>query len=111
MVPFPVGLPADSDGTLLVRVSVQLPTNAGAPTIVEQRIAGGARRMAETAGASRTLWSSRAPLPMIATITGLLVCVWGTYAFVIGQLVAMRRLEAVPATRAFGSSGNVGAPG
>jgi molybdopterin-containing oxidoreductase family membrane subunit len=94
MTPFPVGLPVDAQRELLVRVTVQLPTNPAAPTVVEQKVEGGAPRVAMHARASRALWSSRAPLPMLATIIALLLCVWGTYAFVVGQLVMMRQLKA-----------------
>jgi hypothetical protein len=94
MIPFPVGLPADSHGELLVRVAVQLPTNPAAATVLEQKVQGGVPRVSTKARSSRALWSSRAPLPMLATIIALLACVWGTYAFVVGQLVMMRHLKA-----------------
>lgn len=97
MIPFPAGLPADSHGELLVRVAVQAPTNPAAPTILEQKLTGAVPRTVTKPGASRALWSSRAPLPMLATIIALLACVWGTYAFVVGQLVAMRHLKAADA--------------
>jgi molybdopterin-containing oxidoreductase family membrane subunit len=93
-VPFPVGLPVDSHGELLVRVAVQLPTDPAAATVLEQKVEGGAPRVSTRARTSRALWSSRAPLPMLATIIALLLCVWGTYAFVVGQLVIMRHLKA-----------------
>ena len=94
MIPFPVGLPVDAQGELLVRVAVQLPTNPTAALVLEQKVEGGAPRPATQAPASRALWSSRAPLPMLVTISALLLCVWGTYAFVVGQLVMMRQLKA-----------------
>ena len=92
MIPFPLGLPADSRGELLIRVAVQSSTNPVA-TVLEQKVASGAPRGAARVRSSRALWSSRAPLPMVATITVLLACVWGTYAFVVGQLVIMRHLK------------------
>ena len=94
MIPFPLGLPVDSHGELLVRVAIQSPTNSAAAAVLEQKIPGGAPRVATNARASRALWSSRAPLPMVATIIALLLCVWGTYAFVVGQLILMRHLKA-----------------
>ena len=92
MIRFPVGLPADSQRELLVRVVVQSSTNPAA-TVLEQKVAGNAPRVAEKGRTSRALWSSRAPLAMVATIIALLACVWGTYAFVVGQLVMMRHLK------------------
>lgn len=46
----------------------------------------------QLANAPRALWSSRAPLALIATIIFLLSCVWITYAFVGTQLLAMRHV-------------------
>ena len=92
MIPFPVGLPADQQGELLIRVAVQSSTNPAA-TVIEQKVAGRAPRVAEKGRSPRALWSSRAPLAMVATIIALLACVWGTYAFVVGQLVMMRHLK------------------
>ena len=40
-------------------------------------------------GLPRALWSSRAPLAIVGTIAFLLLCVWGTYGFVVVQLAAM----------------------
>ena len=94
MIPFPLGLPVDAQRELLVRVSVQSPANPAGATVLEQKVEGGAPRAATSARSSRALWSSRAPVPMVATIIALLLCVWGTYAFVVGQLVLMRSLKA-----------------
>ena len=92
MIPFPVDMPGDPEGAFLIRVAVQSSTNLAA-TVLEQKLAGSAARGAVTAQSSRALWSSRAPLAMVATIVGLLACVWGTYAFVVGQLLTMRHLK------------------
>ena len=93
MIPFPVGLPGDAQRELLVRVAVQSPTNPAAATVFDQKIAGGAPRVATQTRASRALWSSQTPFPMLATIIALLLCVWGTYAFVVEQLVMLRHLK------------------
>ena len=91
-VRFPVGLPGDARGELNFRVTVQSPPDLIGPPL-EVKLAGGAARMALTDNVPRALWSSRAPLPMVATIIFLLLCVWLTYAFVAMQLFAMRRLS------------------
>jgi hypothetical protein len=91
-VRFPVGLPGDARGELNFRVTVQSPPDLIGPPL-EVKFAGGAARMALTDNVPRALWSSRAPLPMVATIIFLLLCVWLTYAFVAMQLFAMRRLS------------------
>jgi len=91
-VGFPVGLPGDAHGELKFRVTVQSPSDLVTPPL-EVMLAGGAPRSAWIANAPRALWSSRAPLPLVATIIFLLLCVWITYAFVVIQLVAMRRIK------------------
>jgi hypothetical protein len=91
-VGFPVGLPGDARGELKFRVTIESPLDLVGPPL-EVMLAGGAPRTAWIANAPRALWSSRAPLPMVATIIFLLLCVWITYAFVVIQLLAMRRLK------------------
>ena len=39
----------------------------------------------------RALWSPRAPIPLLVTITGILAVVWGTYAFVVFELVKIKQ--------------------
>ena len=91
-VGFPVGLPGDARGELKFRVTIESPSDLIGPPL-EVVLAGGAPRVAFIDNVPRALWSSRAPLPMVATIIFLLLCVWITYAFVVIQLVAMRRLK------------------
>jgi hypothetical protein len=91
-VGFPVGLPGDARGELKFRVSIESPPDLIGPPL-EVVLAGGAPRVPLIDNVPRALWSSRAPLPMVATIIFLLLCVWITYAFVVIQLVAMRRLK------------------
>lgn len=90
-VGFPVGLPGDARGELNFRVAIQSPSDLIGPPL-EVQLAGGAPRVALTDNVPRALWSSRAPLAMVATIIFLLLCVWLTYAFVVTQLFAMHRL-------------------
>jgi Ni/Fe-hydrogenase subunit HybB-like protein len=91
-VGFPVGLPGDARGELKFRVSIESPSDLIGPPL-EVVLAGGAPRVAFIDNVPRALWSSRAPLPMVATIIFLLLCVWITYAFVVIQLLAMRHLK------------------
>jgi len=44
-----------------------------------------------SAGPPRALWSSRAPVGVIAAISFLLAVVWSTYVFVVRQLVLIKR--------------------
>ena len=38
----------------------------------------------------RALWAPRAPVPLLATITGILVVVWGSYVFVVSQIIKIK---------------------
>ncbi|HSQ29158.1 MAG TPA: NrfD/PsrC family molybdoenzyme membrane anchor subunit [Gemmatimonadaceae bacterium] len=91
-VPFPKGLPGDRAGQLRVLATVQAPAEL-AGTSVTVTMPGGAPTRATTESQPRALWSTRPPLPMIATIFGLLLCVWSTYAFVVGQLIALSHVK------------------
>jgi Ni/Fe-hydrogenase subunit HybB-like protein len=91
-VKFPDNLPGDAKGALTFRAEVQAPEEL-AGVAVEVTLVGGAPARDWSASAPRALWSSRAPLPMVLTICILLLCVWSTYVYVVGQLVAMSRLK------------------
>jgi hypothetical protein len=91
-VGFPVGLPGDARGELKFRVTIESPADLIGPPL-EVVLAGGAPRVPLMDNVPRALWSSRAPLPMVATIIFLLLCVWITYAFVVIQLLAMHRIK------------------
>ena len=91
-VPFPKNLPGDSSGRLRVLATVQSTgelAGSGAATTME----GGTPSRATNDLQPRALWSARPPLPMLATIVALLLCVWSTYAFVVGQLIAMSHVK------------------
>jgi molybdopterin-containing oxidoreductase family membrane subunit len=88
---FPGGLPVDIGGELLFRATLLSPPNLIGPPL-EVTLRGGAPRTAGTAKVPRALWSSQAPLPLIATIVFLLLCVWSTYTFVLVQLFALRHV-------------------
>ena len=87
-VPYPQGLPGNAHGDLDFRVTVlSPPALASAP--VQVTIGGAARSSTAPEDFPRALWSSRAPLAIVGTIAFLLLCVWGTYGFVVVQLAAM----------------------
>ena len=91
-VKFPVGLPSDARGELDFRVTLQSPPEL-VSTPLDVKFAGGSPRARWATNVPRALWSSRAPLAMVATIAFLLLCVWVTYAFVVVQLLEMRRIR------------------
>ena len=90
--PFPTGLPGDSAGRLAVRATVQAPVALEGVT-VQSLLPGGTALHVVSAPEPRALWAERAPLPLLITIAVLVICVWSTYAFVVGQLVAMAHLR------------------
>ncbi|MBI3567072.1 MAG: polysulfide reductase NrfD [Gemmatimonadetes bacterium] len=91
-VAYPKGLPGDAQGVLRFTVATRSPANLAGVT-VQVPIGGGEPQRAPVAEVPRALWSSRAPLPIVATISLLLLCVWTTYAFVVAQLARMYRLQ------------------
>ena len=91
-VAFPKGLPGDASGQLRVLATVQTPADFAGTNVVVT-MPGGAPTRATSESQPRALWSARPPLPMIATIFGLLLCVWSTYAFVVGQLIALSHVK------------------
>jgi len=91
-VAFPKGVPGDSIGRLRVLATVQAPAEL-VGTNATVTMSGGLPTRVTNESQPRALWSARPPLAMIATILGLLLCVWSTYAFVVGQLIAMSHVK------------------
>jgi Ni/Fe-hydrogenase subunit HybB-like protein len=91
-VAYPTGLPGDSHGNLAIGVTLKSPP-AYAGTALNVKLGGAAPLPSFPVDVPRALWSSRAPLAIVGTISFLLLCVWSTYAFVVSQLAAMYRLK------------------
>jgi molybdopterin-containing oxidoreductase family membrane subunit len=92
-VPFPDGLPGDAEGRLQVIAELQSPKEfAGAR--VEAALAGGRIIPPEKDPFPRALWAPRAPLVLVATIFILLGAVWSTYAYVVVQLIQIKKKKA-----------------
>ena len=88
-VKFPVNLPGDAEGSLCVLAEIKDP-----PQYVSQAqalVAGGTPRGTQAVVFPRALWSRHAPLPLLITIGTLIGGVWTTYAFVITQVLAIRK--------------------
>jgi len=89
-VPFPVGLPGDSNGLLQVIAEIKAPkTLAG--TRFQASIEGGRIIPPEKDPFPRALWSPRAPVTLVITLFILLGAVWGTYAYVVFQLTQIKK--------------------
>jgi len=89
-VKFPTGLPGNSAGELSLIAEVKTPPNlAGA--CAEIVSSGGTITPPDPDPFPRSLWSPRAPLPLLVVVFGLVVAVWSTYAYIVFQIVAIRK--------------------
>lgn len=89
-VPFPADLPGDSEGRIQVFAQIKSPPEHAA--ISAQATLDGALKMRTEADPfPRALWSPHAPLGLVLTIFTLLTIVWSTYAFVVVQLIKIKR--------------------
>lgn len=89
-VPFPVGLPGDAQGNLQVIAEIKAPKDF-AGTRFQAPIAGGKIIPPEKDPFPRALWSPRAPVILVATLFILLGAIWGTYAYVVFQLIQIKK--------------------
>jgi len=91
-VPFPEGLPGDNSGQFEAVAKTEGGEKYGAAE-VHTRL-GGAGIVVPTAEPfPHALWSSKPLWPLVTVIVVLLAGVWCTYAFVVSQLIRMRREE------------------
>lgn len=88
---FPGALPGDARGDLRFRVAVLSPDSLAGAT-AEAVMSGGVPVQWSVGESPRALWSTRAPLGVLAGIAVLLLCVWSTYAFTVWQLLKLRGL-------------------
>jgi hypothetical protein len=89
-VPFPSDLPGGPEGRLDVTVRVTAPPSyAGA---LGQATLPGARAVQEVSEPfPRTLWAPQPPVTLVAVIAALVVGVWATYAYVVLQVLRIRK--------------------
>ncbi|MDO8501176.1 MAG: NrfD/PsrC family molybdoenzyme membrane anchor subunit [Gemmatimonadaceae bacterium] len=90
-VAFPTALPGDAKGELTFRVALRSPPELDS-SAADVKLAGAPARPWPSVP-PRALWSSRVPLAIPATFAFLVLCVWSTYAFVVRQLAALRKLK------------------
>ena len=89
-VPFPAGLPGDAQGNLQVIAEIKAPKSL-AGSRFQASIEGGKIIPPEKDPFPRALWSPRAPLTLVITIFVLLGAVWSTYAYVVFQLIQIKK--------------------
>jgi CelD/BcsL family acetyltransferase involved in cellulose biosynthesis len=116
-VPAPEGMASGPGGELVVTAQATLPdaapveaqasTEAAAPSTPAEPVAspaatpsrvidaqftlkGEAKFLQEQEFVPRALWAPRAPVALLATITAILVVVWGSYVFVVSQIIKIK---------------------
>ena len=116
-VPAPEGIASGAGGELKVTAQATLPdappaetqatTEVAAPSTTAEpvalpaatppRIIGaqftfkGETRVLQEQDVPRALWAPRAPVPLLAIVTGILVVVWGSYVFVGSQIIKIKQ--------------------
>lgn len=89
-VALPSTLPTDPDGTYRVSLQVTAPAELAA-VAGEYSLPGAPREAAAPPGDRRELWSRHAPIPLLISLAAILAAVWGTYAFVVRQLLLIKK--------------------
>jgi hypothetical protein len=89
-VKFPTGLPGDATGQLQLVVEVK-PGEQYNRARAEATVGGGRIVPVDPDPFPRALWAPHAPLPIVITICTLLIIVWSTFAFVVSQLLKIRK--------------------
>jgi hypothetical protein len=92
-VPFPEDLPGGVTGALQIIAEVK-PSEKFGSARIEGSFLGGKIVPEVDASLPRALWARRAPLALVIPIVALISGVWLTYAYVIFQIVKLRK-EAV----------------
>ena len=117
-VPLPEGMPSGLAGELKITAHAALPDAAPAETQASTEVAasstlaeavappavtppriidaqftlkGETKILQEQERVPRALWAPRAPVPLLATVTVILVLVWGSYAFVVSQIIKIKQ--------------------
>ena len=88
-VKFPTGLPGSADGSLCIIAQLKEPAQYA--TYSQATLTGGTPNSMEQITFPRALWARRAPWPLLLAIGVPLGGVWITYAFVVAQIIAIRK--------------------
>jgi hypothetical protein len=62
------------------------------PRVIDAQftLKGEAKLLQEQEFVPRALWAPKAPVALLATITAILVVVWGSYVFVVSQIIKIK---------------------
>lgn len=87
---FPSDLPGGPSGELDVRAEIKSPEQY-ANVSTEAKFGGALTFQPEAEPFPRALWSPRAPVALLGILFALLGTVWGLYAYVVVQLIQLRK--------------------
>ena len=116
-VPAPEGMPGGPAGELKILAQAKLSESASGetkgsadvaarsttaepaspaptpPQIIDEQFSfnGGVKILQEQEAFPRALWAPKAPVVLLGTISLILIAVWGTYAFVVSQLIKIKQ--------------------
>lgn len=94
-VPFPADLPGNSEGQIQVLAQIKSPADSAAIR-TQVTLDGALKPRLEADPYPRALWSPHAPFALVLTICTLLTIVWSTYAFVVVQLIKIKKCANAP---------------
>ncbi|MBI3462216.1 MAG: hypothetical protein HY000_04030 [Planctomycetes bacterium] len=89
-VPFPEGLPGGPTGKLRIVAQINEPAEY-ASVRAQATVDGGVVVPLKVEPFPRALWAPKAPLALVLTIAVLMGGVWLTYAYVLAQLLKIRK--------------------
>jgi len=87
---FPSSLPGGPTGELNVVAEIKSPAGY-AGVRAHAKFGGALKFQPESQAFPRALWAPRAPVALLATLIILLGTVWGAYAYVVNQLIQIRK--------------------
>lgn len=89
-VAFPSDLPGGPSGELNVRAEIKAPDQY-AGILTQARFGGALKFQPDSEPFPRALWSPRAPVMLVGILIVLLGTVWGAYAYVVTQLIRIKK--------------------
>lgn len=89
-VAFPSDLPGGPTGELNVRAEIKAPA-VYAGICTDDRFGGARKFQPDRHAFPRALWAPRAPVGLLLTLFVLLGTVWGAYAYVVTQLIHIKK--------------------
>lgn len=91
-IDFPKDLPGDSAGNVTVIARIEADDNLG--DLEAKKVVKWGIPVSNKTSNQRALWASgaNAPIPLVLTVTGMLLLVWGVIFYVIAQLFRIKKL-------------------